>query len=306
MSTINEILGEMRPTDAFLTEKIFPVRQRVGLFEEIVGQDPQPVRQIHTARRGRKLFDVGSWSRGPVLAPTLGIVIAIVIGAGVLVTRSAVAPEMAAGAVKFRTTASGDVVATVTDPFAAASELQQAFADRGFDIKLNLVPVSPSLVGTVVYVSDDGGRSAIQPLQKGHCLNGGGGCMIGVRIPATFSGTGYITLGRPARAGETYESQASAFAVGEPLHCSGVLGSRVSSALPVLEKARLAVEWRELTTQTSADGTQVSHSTTDASPVLGNYIWDADMMAPGKVAIWSSSTPWPADATHGAQFNEGC
>ena len=69
------------------------------------------------------------------------------------------------------------------------------------------MPVSPSLVGTVVYISDNGGASAIQPLQGGPCVTGGGGCSIGVKIPATFTGQGYITLGRPAKPGETYESR---------------------------------------------------------------------------------------------------
>jgi hypothetical protein len=208
--------------------------------------------------------------------------------------------------VAFKSTAGGDILATVTNPFAAANELKAAFAQRGFKITLTLVPVSPSLVGTVLYTSDNGGSSAIQPLQQGRCLNGGGGCTIGVKVPASFAGQGYITLGRPARAGENYESQASAFASGEALHCSGLLGDTVAAARPALAKSDLSVEWREVTTETSPDGVQASHSQTDTSPPSGNHIWDANMTAPGKVTIWTDAAPWPDDNSHGAQFNEGC
>lgn len=308
---ITKVLRDLRPADALRADEIFPAEQRIDLLEAIVSHDARPHRHPDSSRpakrRNRRRLPVGSrWSRGSVLAPTLGLVAAVAVGVAVLATSSAVTPQPAAGAVAFRTAAGGDIIATVTNPFAAVSQLRSAFAQRGFDITLNLVPVSPSLVGTVVYSSDEGGSSAIQPLQRGQCLNGGGGCSIGVKIPASFAGRGYITLGRPARPGETYESQASAFAPGEPLHCSGLLGSRVIAAQSALERDHLTVEWREVTAETSADGTQTSHSTTDTSPASSNYIWDADMTAPGKVAIWTEPTPWPADTTHGAQFNQGC
>jgi hypothetical protein len=168
------------------------------------------------------------------------------------------------------------------------------------------VPVSPSLVGTVVYTSDNGGTSAIQPLQGGHCITGGGGCPIGLKIPATFTGNGYITLGRPARPGETYESQSSAFAPGETLHCTELLGAPVATALPVLRADKLTAAWREDTTTTAPDGTSTSSSKTDASPPAHNYIWEAVLTAPGKIIIWTQPTPWPANAPHRAGFNQGC
>jgi hypothetical protein len=308
---ITKLLRSMRPDDAVHVAEIFPADQRAMLIEEIVSHGARSVSRWTVSRRPQRRLRVRPTfnmrgRRRLILAPTLGLVAAVALVVTVLATSSALAPQTAVGAVAFRAVAGGDIVATVTNPFAAASQLESAFAQRGFDITLTLVPVSPSRVGTVVYSSDDGGSSAIQPLQRGQCLNGGGGCAIGVRIPASFEGKGYIALGRPARPGEAYESQASAFAPGEPLHCSGLLGSRASAAQPVLEKDHLSVEWREVTTSTSVSGTQTSHSTIDSAPASGNYIWDADMMAPGKLAIWTEPTPWPADDTHGAQFNQGC
>jgi hypothetical protein len=208
--------------------------------------------------------------------------------------------------VAFRPAPDGDIVATVTDPFAAERTLKAAFAARGLDVTVKLLPVSPSLVGTVVFTSDNGGASAIQPLQNGRCVTGGGACPIGVRIPATFAGKGYITLGRPARPGETYGVEASAFAPGEALHCSRLLGARVTTAVPVLQADKFAVVWREDTTRTARDGTSSSFSKTDATPPANNYIWEAVMTAPGRIMIWTQPAPWPADAEHGAAVNQGC
>src|SRR4029077_19545561 len=123
---------------------------------------------------------------------------------------------------------------------------------------------------------------------------------------AIFTGRAYIPLGRPARPGEQYESQASAFAPGEVLHCSRLLGARVATALPLLRADKLSATWREDTTATASNGASSVSSKTDATPPANNYIWDAAMTAPGRVTIWSEPAPWPADAAHGAAVNQGC
>ena len=130
-------------------------------------------------------------------------------------------------------------------PFAAKKQLDAAFAAHGLHIRVSLIPVSPSLVGTVVYLSDNGGSGAIQTLGRGPCITGGGACPIRVAISSHFTGNGYITLGRPAKTGESYASTASAFAPGEALHCSGLIGAKVSAARPTLHAHGLTVaQWR--------------------------------------------------------------
>jgi len=132
-----------------------------------------------------------------------------------------------------------------------------------------------------------------------------GGCPIGVKIPATFTGGGSITLGRPAQAGETYDSTASAFAPGESLHCTGLLGEEVSAALPALARDGVTVtSWRE-----TADGSngEPSSSRIDATPTSQNYIWSADPVAPGEVSVWTQAAPLPADlVANGQRYNQGC
>jgi len=308
---IVELVWDLRPADASRVDELFPQGRRRELFEQIVSSERPLIaaparRRLAPSRRAQSWPSTIRRARRPALIWTLGATAVAAVAATLLITGSAVRPQSAAGAVAFRTAPNGDIVATVTDPFAAESRLKAAFAEHGLDITVNLVPVSPSLVGTVVYTSDNGGASAIQPLQGGRCVTGGGGCAIGLKIPATFTGKGYITLGRPAKPGETYESQASAFAPGEALHCSRLLGARVATALPVLRAHNLSVEWREDITERSSDGSSFGHSQTDARPPANNYIWDANMMAPGSIMVWTAPTPWPADAAHGAAVNHGC
>jgi hypothetical protein len=312
---IVELVRELRPADAARIDELFPQWRRTELFQRIVSSR----RPIAAARAPGRLapsrpprLRAWTWAsvirraRRPALISTLAAAAVGVAAAALLITSSAVRTQSAAGAVAFRAGGDGDIVATVTEPFAAESKLQAAFAKHGLHITVNLVPVSPSLVGTVVYTSDNGGASAIQPLQGGHCITGGGGCPIGLKIPATFTGNGYITLGRPARPGETYESQSSAFAPGETLHCTELLGARVATALPVLRADKLTAAWREDTTTTASDGTSTSSSKIGASPPAQNYIWEAVMTAPGKVIIWTQPTRSPANAPPRAGFNQGC
>lgn len=306
-----ELVRGLRPVDAGRVDELFPHGRRRELFQQIVSSE-RPITSVFArprlarSRRARSWSSTIRWAGRPALISTLGAAVVTAVAATLLVPGSAVRPQSAAGAVAFRTAADGDIVATVTDPFAAESRLKAAFAEHGLHITVKLVPVSPSLVGTVVYTSDNGGASAIHPLQGGRCVTGGGACSIGVKIPATFTGKGYITLGRPAKPGETYESQASAFAPGEALHCSRLLGARVATAVPVLRAHNLSVEWRENITERSSDGSSYGHSQTDAHPPANNYIWDANMMAPGSIMVWTAPTPWPADAAHGAAVNHGC
>ena len=106
------------------------------------------------------------------------------------------------------------------------------FAQHHLRITLRLVPASPSLVGTVVYLSGD-----ITPITAhGQCYTPGGGaaCPVGVRVPANFHGQAEVVFGRAARPGERYESTASAFAPGELLHGMRITGDRVAQVLAML------------------------------------------------------------------------
>ena len=296
-----ELVRGLRPEDAGRVDELFPRAQRIELFKEIVSSDRSITaeagqRRLTPSRRTRWLPSMIRRVRHPVLISSLGALAAVAVAAG-LIASSAMRPQAAAAGVAFRTVAHGDIIATVTDPFAAESQLKAAFAEHGFDITLDLMPASPSAVGTVFYISDGGGASAIQPLDGGTCASAGGGCSIGVKIPATFTGHGDIAIGRPAKPGETYLSANSAFAPGEVLHCSGLRGARVATALPILKADKLTVvRWREEST-----------GATDATAPTSNYIVDIDPVAVGTVMITTQPTPPPGyPAAYARAVNRGC
>src|SRR5262249_49919140 len=111
------------------------------------------------------------------------------------------------------------------------------------------------------------------------------GCPVGLVIPANFTGHGGVVVGRPARHGERYESMADAFAPGEVLHCSGLLGAPASAALPVLKKLGLNAHWWSLGT---ANWPLSSHSSTPSQRqerMPTGYIVEADPTSATTVSL---------------------
>jgi hypothetical protein len=97
----------------------------------------------------------------------------------------------------------GSLVVKITDPSSPVSELNAIFKAHGLHIKINVIPVPPELVGTIIY-SD---VPAARELQAGSCtMNESGRCWIGFILPPGFTGSGNLTIGRPARPGEHYQS----------------------------------------------------------------------------------------------------
>jgi hypothetical protein len=135
----------------------------------------------------------------------------------------------------------GTVTALITNPLAAASQLSAVLRAHGLHITVQTVPVSPSLVGTIVYTD----APVIRTLWKPSCRVTG--CPVGLVIPLSFTGSAEIAVGRPARPGEGYQSTADVFAPGEALHCSGLLGASATAALPILRKLGLHATWWGLT-----------------------------------------------------------
>jgi hypothetical protein len=298
-----KLLRELRPREAEHVDDWFPAERRTELMRRIMSGTSVVAIQdrVGTPSRRWRLLGTTHAVRRPAVLSALGVTAAAIVAAVVMMSTGAVSPAPAQ-AVAFHNAPDGAIIATVTEPFAAQAQLDAAFAKQGLKITVRLVPSSPSAVGTVVSFGESNpGVSQVRPLQGGSCMSGGGGCAIGIEIPRSFTGEGTIYLGRPAKPGETYEASNSAFAPGEWLHCSGLLGARVAAALPVLESKHLSIEWRELVEE---GGT--SHSVTETQPPLQNYIHDATPMAPGKLMVETAPAPWPDTPGSGSEFNKGC
>jgi hypothetical protein len=236
------------------------------------------------------------------LALATGAVAAIAIA--LTAATGTFSPAPAAAGVRF-STEGRYIVANVTDPSAAAADLRAAFQQKGFDIHIKLIPASPSIVGTVVYVGESPGASEIRSVQGGPCETGGGGCPIGLKIPRDFTGRADIALGRRADAGEEYGSTASAFAPGEELHCSGLLGAPVARAVAVLRDRGISAEWR----WREAPGKP------STSPPIAGYVWNSTPISRNRVLLWIGRDHLTQQAAgssirdvagYKARFNVGC
>jgi hypothetical protein len=265
------VRATLRHADAARVGEIFPPARRAAMLDAILaGEAAAPASGWAERRRGRRL--PVRRAAVPAFAVLLACVLAAVVV--VVVTSSARHAKPSGGVihtspVSFRYPArgpdSGYIIATVTDPFAAQSSLDAAFRAAGLDIAVTLVPASPSAVGTVVEISEPSSGPQIATLTGGSCVTGGGGpgnCPVGLKIPRDFSGSGSITLGRPTRPGETYESTNSAFAPGESLHCSGLIGATVATALPQLAATGITAQWQQQEPAAAQPGTQPVPTTT--------------------------------------------
>jgi hypothetical protein len=297
-----DLLRALRSNEAGLANEVFPEEYRAGLLTRLTNE-AHTAEQRGNTRQARR-------QRGPLALGAIGIasIAAGIVAVVLLASGSAAVNPPSADAVSFHTDPNGYILAAVTDPFATQARLDRAFAKQGLHIKIQLIPASPSAVGRVVYMGVSNTHGAqIEPLREGeHCVSNDAGCAIGLRIPKGFTAKATIALGRPARPGERYGSGASAFASGEILHCSGLLGASVARALPVLQQDKLTVRWMEDIEIPIRHFGIISRSRIVAQPPANDYIWGAELSAPGRLTVQVESRPWPATPGAGAHFNDGC
>jgi hypothetical protein len=160
-------------------------------------------------------------------------------------------------------------------------------------------PASPSLAGTITFIDTP---SSFEPIYgpQGSCLLPGGGtrCVIGMRVPADFSGSASIQVNGTPPAGQLYDSVNDALAPGEVLHCSGVRGMTVADAVPILRQLGVTPIWRTYDDNDTADGVS------EAS-IENEHIVDALPRSLGTVYLWVQPSP-PSPSAYDDALNRGC
>jgi hypothetical protein len=172
----------------------------------------------------------------------------------------------------------------IKDPLADPRRYRKEFAAHAMNIKLTMVPASPSVVGAIVMQDDGEGpdKRKIQTIEEGRCVTGGGGdgkCLRGLRIPTGYRNDAEIAFGREARPGEPYNSTNSAFAPGEALHCFDVRGLTVEQADQRLKQRKVTATMFHWETNDYA-------YTEGRDKLPGNwYVSNADPWAAGQVML---------------------
>jgi hypothetical protein len=289
-------ISQISPVTDAEVEKLARAGAFAALADEIIAAAPAPVpapdlgaaRKAHgrLGRRRRRGLLVGL----PVAAclAVAGLIATSLGSPGQRVGPIAVGPPKAQAAVLSLTRDGGYLDVIVRNPLADPKRYRAEFAKYHLDIRLRLIPASPSIVGSLVYADypvRDG--SQIKPITAlGKCFTGGGGnvCPVGVRVALRFRGAASLVFARAARPGEQYESSGPATAPGEAMHGMSFVGKTVATVLAMLARRGVTVpQWR---VERSNGCVTVSRPTVPGSW----HVYQAVPWAPGQVLLWATST----------------
>ncbi|GII42099.1 hypothetical protein [Planotetraspora phitsanulokensis] len=144
----------------------------------------------------------------------------------------------------------------IVDPDADPRRYREDFAAHGLNVDLQMVPSSPSLVGTMISISspgrstnyrpdgfeikDEHGSEWIKKIEGTDC--GNMWCMAGVSIPVGLHSPVEIIFGRAARPGERYEVAGDPTAHGEVLEGVDLANRPVAEVKRMLQQRNATVE----------------------------------------------------------------
>ena len=242
-----------------------------ALYEEITAQ-PVGRRRVLSLRRRRFALAAGA--------------AASVVAAVTLIGAEPCTSQAAAG-IEFERR-EGHLIARVVDLRADPDAMRAAFREHGLDIDLELVPVSPSLVGEIVASSEsDPGIQHLSDRARG-CPEETRCGPIGLRIPLGWDGEAEIVLGRKAEGSEGYVSAGNAFAPGEALHCAtGIVGATVAAAQGVLDRRGLDAIWH---VDEEIDGAVVGRIVESPAGIQDWVVSDAIPASAGSVHLFAEET----------------
>ena len=156
----------------------------------------------------------------------------------------------------------GSVEVLMTDSRTSVAEVREVLAEAGIRVRIDEQPAGPSNVGRFVGVLIDG------PGQQVTNVGGPSGTSFSsFTVDDDWQGTLVISLGRTARPGEVYVVSSDAFADGEPLDCSGVLGRSLAESADELAGFHVRIS-------PSAEGYLVPPEALDAAAIdrYGSWI----------------------------------
>jgi hypothetical protein len=136
-------------------------------------------------------------------------VVVVAVGLGTVVSQE----QVSAGVDVVRD--GDDLVVRLTDLETNPSEVTEAAAEAGLDVRVDEVPVGPSMVGRFVAADGDELPPELRTVDPSGASGFGG-----FRVPANYQGTIRLHMGRPAEGTETWAVLSDATAPGEPLACT--------------------------------------------------------------------------------------
>ncbi|MEV0620359.1 hypothetical protein AB0I81_44055 [Nonomuraea sp. NPDC050404] len=292
---MNELKNLSRVRDEDLAGQVSGAGAR-ALLASVTAEEPQPVRSVS---RGF------SWSRPRRLAAgavaVAGLAAAAVIGPAVL---GGGATSYANSAMDIRL--DGDYyVATIKDPLADHAKYTEAFKAVGLDVRLELVPSSPSQVGKVTGVSMEPGPSPATDRRIGSgtspsgCTPGRAGCALTLSVKRDYDGGTEIRLGRPAESGEKYRNWGSATRKGEMLEGFRVDEKTVGEVLAETRKRGLKAVYEIITPAPGYNGWRADPDKQSAKVGDDWIVWEARSEQAGVLRLQVTEERLPKNPVFG-------
>lgn len=208
---------------------------------------------------------------GAVVITTAAAVVIMVFGFGPQGGPTAVPPAAAVEIVP-----DGDYLEVrFLDLSADEDAIEAAIRDAGLDIAVDFMPVSPSLVGSLVASTDT--PTDRYSVSWEYRAPSDVGAPSSVRVSKTYRGSLSLTIGRPTKPGEPYTTAAiSAELPGELLHCGEITGGTASNAVAVATQREVKILWIDDTSRERL-GNDLPDNYDDwyviaATPISGNEV----------------------------------
>ncbi|NUW37414.1 hypothetical protein HTZ77_39345 [Nonomuraea sp. SMC257] len=138
----------------------------------------------------------------------------------------------------------GYYVIEIKDLYADSATYEAQLRDAGLDVTLDVIPSTPSWVGSIFPTSPTENRylDEIKTIDQPGGCDKMGGCPLGVKIPENFQGPAEITIGREAKPGEPFENGTTIDGLGEPLHCMPYVGRTVAEVRGMLQERGVTIQ----------------------------------------------------------------
>ena len=171
----------------------------------------------------------------------------------------------------------------VVDPEADSARFNKEFKEHGLDIKLALVPVSPSAVGQNVAAGFSADAKNIRTtVYPAGCDNPPSHpCVPEFTIPLDYKGQAELYIGRAAKPGERLATSGPIDGRGEPLQGVKYAGQTVATVVKILEGRGYTAEYRV---------TVGSETQTRKTVPPGWFVRDGSLLTSNHAVLFVSST----------------
>ncbi|MFG1815170.1 hypothetical protein ACGFIF_15485 [Kribbella sp. NPDC049174] len=235
-----DLLRQLDPTSGDDPAGAVSETTRTELLSSITASDPFPARA--RTRRSRPVVRR--------LVPVLAAAAVIAAVAVTVVQLPGDSRQEALGPALSFTTEGKFLKVRIVDPEADSARFNQEFKDHGLDIKLRLVPSSPSAVGRhLAAVFSPGAKNIETTLYPAGCdAPPTYPCVPEFTIPLDYKGQAELAIGRAAKPGEKYTLAGQIDGKGEPLQGVKYGGMTVGAVVKILEQRGYTVPEYRVTT----------------------------------------------------------